>query len=163
MPIFWAPVRRLTVNVTCKPSTSSTKKLLQVRVIVKQQFLQQAGMEDQGPTSAPSTRPTKSGGPGSLASLRSSAALLSWVTSRSPGVGFTTWHRKPFMLTQLSSQRLAWPFSLFGRASGWLHRAPHFCSIYTLRKLFALEKQSPLGAYLSPAELGRRAHVYVCM
>jgi hypothetical protein len=30
-----------------------------------------------------------------------------------------------------------------------------------LRKLFALEKQSPLGAYLSAAELGRR--VYSCV
>ena len=49
-----------------------------------------------------------------------------------------------------------------GSASGWLHRAPHLCSLYTLRKLYALEKQSPLGAYLSPAELGRRVHVCVC-
>ena len=35
-----------------------------------------------------------------------------------------------------------------------------------LRKLFALEKQSPLGAYLSAAELGRRVHAYgvrMCM
>ena len=34
------------------------------------------------------------------------------------------------------------------------------------RKLFALEKQSPLGAYLSAAELGRRVHAHgvrMCM
>ena len=58
------------------------------------------------------------GKPEGLSSLTSSA-LSSWVASRSPRVGFTSWHRK----------------------------------------LFALEKQSPLGAYLSAAELGRLARL----
>ena len=31
-----------------------------------------------------------------------------------------------------------------------------------LTKLFALEKQSPLGAYLSAAELGRRVYSCAC-
>ena len=57
-------------------------------------------MVDQRPSPpSPSTCPTKSGrpSPGSLSALRSSAALRSWVASRSPGVGFTSWRRKPLV------------------------------------------------------------------
>ena len=55
------------------------------------------------------------------------------------------------------------PTSL-GRSASWAaFLAGHIRLVFDiLRKLFALEKQSPLGAYLSAAELGRRVYSCAC-
>ena len=52
-------------------------------------------------------------------------------------------------------------------ADQWAASTGHIGLVFDMfRKLFALEKQSPLGAYLSAAELGRRVHMHgvrMCM